>query len=193
MHILDVFKNSLFIVILLLIHAYSSDAGTVSSFSFVISQGHRVAGTTGSAATFTFTPPSDIRQNDDIVIEYPNNFFKDGVTPLSSLSGSRTCSPTATGATNDQVKCLNVNAKINANTVVVLTLTGMEMGPVTAGEYKNKKCVLFRLPHDTTQTHRVLGVLNGIKIKTTQDSTWATDHSGQVSKFAFNPFFNSLF
>jgi hypothetical protein len=139
MYILDIFKNSLFIVVLLLIHAYSSDAGTVSSFSFVISLDHRVAGKTGSAATFTFTPPSNIGNNDDIIIQYPNNFFKDGVTPLSFLSGSRTCTPTATGATNDQVKCLNVNTKINKDTVVVLTLTGMEMGPVTAGEYKEQK------------------------------------------------------
>lgn len=192
MHVLDIFKNSLFILVLL--HAYSSDAGTVSSFSFVISLDHRVAGKTGAAATFTFTPPSDIGNNHDIIIEYPNNFFKDGVTPLSSLSGSRTCTPTATGATNDQVSCLNVNTKINKNTVVVLTLTGMEMGPVTSGEHKEQ--ILGNVFHsfsllypNTTQTHRVSGVLNGVKLKTTADDTWATAHSGQVSRLAFVLFY----
>jgi hypothetical protein len=117
-----------------LIHATTCDAGTVSAFSFAISLADRVAGKTNSAATFTFTPPSNIRSNDDIVIQYPTNFFSNGVTPVALLSGGKTCSPTVTGATNNQVACLNVNAQITANTVVVLTLTGMAMGPVTAGD-----------------------------------------------------------
>ena len=117
-----------------LIHATTCDAGTVSAFSFAISLADRVAGKTNSAATFTFTPPSNIRLNDDIVIQYPTNFFSNGVTPVALLSGGKTCSPTVTGATSNQVACLNVNAQITSNTVVVLTLTGMAMGPVTAGD-----------------------------------------------------------
>ena len=124
------------IVAWVLIHAATCDAGTVSAFSFVISLADRVAGKGNSAATFTFTPPSNIRLNDDIVIQYPNNFFADGVIPTAILSGGKTCTPTATGATNNQVSC-NVNGKINAGSVVVLTLTGMTMGPVTAGKTLN--------------------------------------------------------
>jgi len=116
------------IAAVILIHAATKiDAGAVSAFTFEIALANRVAAKTMSAATFTFTPPSDIRGNDDIVIQYPSSFFANGVTPTATLSGGKTCSPTATGATANQVSCLNVNAKINANTVVVLTLTGMTM------------------------------------------------------------------
>ena len=116
------------IAAVILMHAAAKiDAGAVSAFTFEIASANRVAAKTTSAATFTFTPPSDILVNDDIVIQYPSSFFANGVTPSAALSGGKTCSPTATGATANQVSCLNVNAKINANTVVVLTLTGMTM------------------------------------------------------------------
>jgi hypothetical protein len=122
------------VVALVLIHARVSVSQAVTSFSFAISLADRVAGRTNSAATFTFTVPSQLSLNGDIFIQYPNNFFADGVTPTASLSGGKTCTPTATGATNDQVACMNVNAAISASTVVVLTLTGLKMGPVTAGD-----------------------------------------------------------
>ena len=130
--------NAVFSAALVLMFAAAIDAGAVASFAFEIALADRVAAKTTSDVTFTFTPPSDISNNDDIVIQYPNNFFADGVIPTAILSGGKTCTPTATGATNNQVSC-NVNAKINAGTVVVLTLTGMTMGPVTAGKTLNPK------------------------------------------------------
>ena len=129
--------SAVFLAAVVLMFAAAIDAGEVSSFAFEIALADRVAAKTTSDATFTFTPPSDISNNDDIVIQYPNNFFADGVIPTAILSGGKTCTPTATGATNNQVSCNNVNAKINAGSVVVLTLTGMTMGPVTAGKPLN--------------------------------------------------------
>ena len=109
---------------IVLLHAAAIEAGSVGAFTFAMTRLDRVAGKTAAGATFTFTPPSDIGSNDDIVIQYPSNFFASGVTPSALLSG-KSCTPQAT--TSIQFTCKDVSGKINKNTVVVLTITGMTM------------------------------------------------------------------
>jgi hypothetical protein len=113
------------IVAFVLLHAAAIEAGTVSAFTFSMTQPDRVAQKTASAATFTFTPASHIEINDDIEIQYPSNFFAAGVTPSALMSGSSGCTPTVTTSTG--FNCNGVTTKINKDTAVVFTITGLTM------------------------------------------------------------------
>ncbi len=113
---------------LVLIRAAAIECGAVQLFTFAIDMGDRVAGKAMADATFTFTTTTNLANNDNIFVQYPDGFFAVGVTPSASMNAN-SCTPTA--FMTNQVTC-KVNGAVSGG--VVLTLIGITMGPVYAGK-----------------------------------------------------------
>jgi hypothetical protein len=121
--------RAVLIAALVLINAAAINGSAVQLFAFAINNDDRVAGKTMAAATFTFTTTTNLANNNNIVIQYPNGFFVNGVTPTASMNRN-SCTPTA--FTNTNVTC-KVNGAVSAGGVA-LTLTGITIGPVYSGK-----------------------------------------------------------
>lgn len=122
--------RAVLITALVLIHAAAINGGAVELFAFAIDMNDRVAGKTMAAATFTFTTTTNLANNDNIILQYPNGFFVSGVTPTALLN-KNSCTPTA--FTNTEVTCKVTAGGVSAGGVA-LTLTGITIGPIYAGK-----------------------------------------------------------
>jgi hypothetical protein len=109
--------------------------GQVTSALFGIATSDRVAGKTGTAATFSFTTTAGgaLAAGDKITLTYPSSFFSSTGTPGVQISGSGPPTGTVATPTSTQIVITIATQSIAASTAVTVTVTGLTMGAATAG------------------------------------------------------------
>jgi len=101
--------------------------------AFVIEDSDRVADKTNVAATFSFTTTAGgaLVIGSNITLTYPPGFFSSSATPSVLMSGSASGTSAPPSLTAIVVTTATVGIAASAN--VIVTLTGLKLGPVTAG------------------------------------------------------------
>jgi hypothetical protein len=102
--------------------------------TFGIAAGDRVAGKTGAAATFTFTPTAGgaLATGSTITLNYPSGFFAISAIPTAKVStAGATLTPAQPGNTSIVLK-VGGSAPLAAGAAVTVTLVGCAMGPARA-------------------------------------------------------------
>ena len=108
--------------------------GRVSVGAFVIQDSDRVADKANVAATFSFTTTAGgaLAIGSNVTLTYPPGFFSSSATPSVLMSGSVSGASAAQSAT--AIVVTTATAVVAASTNVIVILTGLRLGSVTAGK-----------------------------------------------------------
>ena len=122
-----------FFLVVILVQTVQSQT-SVSSVTFSIAAAKRVAGSTNTAATFSFTTSAtgSLVSGSTITLKYPVGFFTTagglGVQISVGSVGGIPSTPTTTA-----IIITTTNDSIGQSTAVIVTLTGLTMGAASAG------------------------------------------------------------